>query len=304
MTRYPHVAAYVTEPIWAVALERLAGILMARSDSLPVEIESRLPAQSGARTAGAVAVIPLHGVITHRSGPMGEFWGDTSIENLRTNLRAALSDPAVKSIVLDVDSPGGSVNGLQEMADEIYQARSQKHIVAQVNTLGASAAFWLASQADEIVVVPSGEVGSIGVIALHMDLSGAMAQAGITPTVLTAGKFKGEGNPYQPIDDASRGAIQERLDDYYGQFVGSVARGRGVPEATVRAGFGEGRIVGATRAKREGMIDRIGGLDDTIQRLASGTWRKPRGMGAEEDAAGIMAVPPDLDRRRRLMLMG
>lgn len=220
---------------------------------------------------GVVAVLGVMGVISQRASQVDDISGPggTSIERLTQRFRSALNDNGVKAIVFDVDSPGGGVYGVQELADEIRAARGQKPMVAVANSLAASAAYWLASAADELVVAPSGEVGSIGVFSAHEDLSGLLEAEGVKVTLVSAGKFKTEGNPFEALGEEARGAIQSRVDDYYNAFVKAVSKGRGVPVESVRKGMGQGRVVGAKQAMAEKMADREGTLDDTVRRLAS-----------------------------------
>jgi len=248
------------------------------------EVRERIGAQTrqSSRVQGAVAVLPLHGMISHRMGLMSETSGGTSVESFTKQFRGALADPQVGAIVLDVDSPGGEVDGVDELSAEIFRARGQKPIVAVANSLAASAAYWIATAADEMVVTPSGEVGSVGVLAAHEDASKLYETMGVKTTLITAGKYKGEGNPYEPLGDEARAAIQDRVDGYYHMFLNAVARNRGVGSADVRDGFGEGRVVGAKAAKAGGMVDRIATLDETIDRLVVG--RKAR-IAAELDMA-------------------
>lgn len=223
-----------------------------------------------------VAVIPIFGTIMPRANLMSEYSGGTSVQSLRAQLREALASDEVGSILLDIDSPGGQVSGVPELAAEILAARGDKPIVAMANTLAASAAYWLAASADEIVVSPSAEVGSIGVLAMHQDVSQVLEREGVVVNFIHAGKYKVEGNPYQPLDDEARGAIQARVDDYYGMFVSAVAKGRGVSVADVRGGFGEGRVVGAKQAVSLGMADHVATFDETITRLRGGRRRASR----------------------------
>lgn len=249
-------------------------------------------AAGGTRSGGgAVAVTPLVGSIIPRADGMAESSGAVSVQRFRRNLRQALADPEVGSVVIDVDSPGGTVDQVPEMAEEIYAARGDKPIVAVANTLAASAAYWIASAADELVVSPSGEVGSIGVFAMHQDMSGMMEQRGVTVSLIAAGKYKVEGNPFEPLSEEAREAVQGRVDEYYEMFVAAVARQRGVKRSDVRNGFGEGRVVGAREAVRLGMADRVATLDETVERLVGG--RRRRSAGATLDV-----------RRRRLRLHG
>src|SRR5439155_18801629 len=137
------------------------------------EIEARIAGGptpvAPAPSSPAIAVLPIHGVIVPRAGMFSDVSGATSAEGLTARFNSAMADPRVRAIALDLDSPGGAVQGIQELGDAIYAARGTKPIVAVANHLAASAAYWLASQADELVVTPSGEVGSIRVLAVHDD---------------------------------------------------------------------------------------------------------------------------------------
>jgi signal peptide peptidase SppA len=182
--------------------------------------------------------------------------------------------------VLDIDSPGGSIAGITELAAEIRSARGAKPIVAVANTLAASAAYWLGSQADQFVVTPSGHVGSIGVYAVHQDVSKMLDEAGVKMTIVSAGPHKTEGNEFEPLTDEARAEIQARVDASYDQFVEDVAAGRNVPVATVRADFGGGRVLTARDALKAGMVDRVETLAQTIQRVGRSA-SSARRMSAE-----------------------
>jgi capsid assembly protease len=278
--RYEHILAEFRQTAWAIlpeTLEIIESLVLFRVEGgrlTPEEIMARTggrPAAKQPTRTGGVAVLPVYGVINHRMNMMSDMSGGTSIEKLTAQFREALADPAVASIVLDVDSPGGSVTGVQELADEIYAARAQKQIAAQVNPQAASAAYWLASAASEIVSIPSGEAGSIGIFVPHTDYSKALEEAGVKKTLISAGKYKVEGNPFEPLTEEARAYLQSRVDQYYGPFVSAVARGRGVPVANVREGFGQGRMAGAQDALAMGMIDRVATLDQTVERLLGGS---------------------------------
>lgn len=275
--RYPQVVRSVLDTPWAILPRTLATIREmvayrhAGGRYTDEEIQARIgakPSRRDAQRAGNIAVIPIYGVITPKADMFTEISGGTSVDRLRGAFHQALADETVSAIVLDVDSPGGQVDLVPELAGEIRGARGTKPILAVANTMAASAAYWLAAQADELYVTPSGEVGSIGVFAAHDDLSGAMEKAGVKTTLISAGKFKTEANPFEPLSDEARAAIQARVDDAYRMFVHDVAKGRGVPVDTVRAGFGEGRIVVAKDAAAEGMIDGIATLDEVVARAA------------------------------------
>ncbi len=202
-------------------------------------------------------------------------FGGTSTECFGAMFAQAVADPNVAAIVINVDSPGGTVSGVPELAAQINAARGTKPIVAVANGMAASAAYWLASQADEIVVTPSGEVGSIGVFCAHFDESGALEQAGVKPTLISAGKYKVEGNPFGPLTDEALASIQSRVDDLYAMFTSDVAKARAMPVDRVRGrAFGEGRMLGAKRSVNSGMADRVGTLSETIGRLSTPQGRR------------------------------
>ncbi len=208
----------------------------------------------------------MFGVLAQRMNLMLDFSGGTSTEVLASDLREALGDPTIKAIVLDFDSPGGTVAGTDELATEIYNSRGVKPIVAVVNSMAASAAHWLAAQADEIVVTPSGQAGSIGIYTVHEDISKMLADQGVNTTLISAGKYKTEANPYGPLSEEAQAAIQARVDQSYTAFVTAVARGRGVSRSTVHANYGQGRMFGTQELVQRGMADRIGTLPQVLER--------------------------------------
>ncbi|HXH05862.1 MAG TPA: signal peptide peptidase SppA [Vicinamibacterales bacterium] len=301
---YPRVIAWAKRQPWAVRREIAAlikDLLTRRALGLTVSLEqldARLAssppaaARPAAQRRGTIAILPLNGIIAHRANLLVDVSGGTSTERFAAEFRAAVEDPAVDAIVLDVDSPGGGVYGVPELADEIFAARGRKPIVAVANAEAASAAYWIASAADELVVTPSGQVGSIGVYMLHEDFSGALEQDGVSVTLVSAGEYKTEGNPFEPLSDEGRAYWQRVVDSYYDQFVRAVARGRGVTQTEVREGFGQGRMVTAKEAERLGMVDRVETLPETLTRLAG---RLARGGRAR--AEGEAEV--DLRRRRQ-----
>ncbi|HLZ49126.1 MAG TPA: signal peptide peptidase SppA [Candidatus Acidoferrum sp.] len=228
-------------------------------------------AAGDARTkdGSTIAVLPLTGTISHRMGMLSEASGGISTECFTQWLRAAAADPSVKAIVIDADSPGGTVDGVPELGDEIARVNKTKPVVGIANSMAASAAYWLLSQCGELVVTPSGMVGSVGVFASHEDLSKMYEQMGVKVNLISAGKFKTEGNPYEPLSDDAREALQGQVNDYYNLFTAAVARGRGTDQKTVKAGFGEGRMLLAQQAVKEGMADRVATLDQTLAKLGA-----------------------------------
>lgn len=278
-SRYPQVVRTISETPWAIMPETMAVIrefvaLRAKGERFTKEeIQARVGSSQARRDlqmAGTVALIPVYGVITPKADLFSEMSGGTSVERLQATFRDALADGDVTAIVLDVSSPGGSVGLLPELAAEIRNARGTKPIVAIANTRAASAAYWIASQADEVVVTPSGDVGSVGVFAAHEDISALQEALGVKTTLISAGKFKTEGNPFEPLTDDALAAIQERIDETYAQFVADVAAGRGIDASKVEADFGQGRMLTARNALRAGMVDRVDTFEATVHRLMKG----------------------------------
>jgi signal peptide peptidase SppA len=280
------LAPFVNSQVWAMLPEALHWIVaVVRGDLAASDTHA---AVREPRAQGAVQVIPVTGPITLRGGGLFELlFGGTSVERLRLALRASLNDPNIGAVVLDIDSPGGSVMGIDELSQEIFRSRGTKPVVAVANGMAASAAYWIGSAADEMMVTPTGEVGSIGVWAAHIDFSKALDEMGEKITLISAGKYKVEGNPYEPLGDEARDYMQGRVDEYYQMFVKAVARNRQVSVGVAREDFGQGRMLGADAAKAAGMVDRIGTLDDAISRAASLMRRRPDTTRARAVLAGL-----------------
>ena len=181
-----------------------------------------------------VAVIPVRGVLMPSDG--GGWWWSlaTFYGDIRTAFRAAIAAPDVTAVVLHIDSPGGTVQECFDTADTIYEARGSKPIVAICDEMAASAAYALASSADTIVVPRTGSVGSIGTIAMHVDISAALKQAGIRITTLQFGARKADFAPTAPLSDDAKTRVQGELDECGEMFVAMVARNRGTTAAKVR----------------------------------------------------------------------
>lgn len=240
---------------------------------------------------GNVAVITLYGTLAQRTGAFDS--GAVSVERFGKHFAAAMADPSVASIVLDIDSPGGSVFGIEEMAAKIYAARGKKKVVAVANSMAASGAYWIAAAADELVVTAGGEVGSIGVLCLHQDLSGAYAQVGVKNTIIKAGKFKVEANQFEELNSDAKDYIQQRVNTRYDVFTKALAKFRGVKVADVRENFGQGRMKLAKEAVSSQMADAVGTLESVIASLQKNK-NKSFGARAAEDSSLSETVVDDL----------
>lgn len=293
---YERLITYVRSQPWAILPiygSVIRDILTLRANGVRLseeEIQARIEAgraargtHGGAAKPPSIAVVPVWGVISHRMAAFDDISspGGASAEQLTGQIRALANDADVSAIVLDVDSPGGSVFGIPEVAEEIRSARARKPVVAVANAMAASAAYWIASQATELVVTPSGQVGSIGVYTLHEDLSASLKEEGIEVSVISAGKYKIEANPFGPLGDEARAAIQKQVDNYYGMFAKDVAKGRGVDISAVRSGFAEGRMANAKDAVAMGMADRVATLDEVLADLVAGRMPESRRTSAQ-----------------------
>lgn len=294
------LVAECTGKKWAMHKPILADMLRAirAGEPMPKEAVRRAPAAQNA--SGAVAVIPCMGVIMHRGSYFLDFFGGTAVENLRAMLRQALADDSVGSVVIEFDTPGGTVDGVNALAREIYSARGKKPIVAAVNTLMASAGYYLGSQCDFIMMSPSdGECGSIGVYAEHDDYSGMMEQAGVKVTFISAGEGKTDGNPYEPLADSAREEIQKSVNALYGDFVAAVARGRKAQRDTIRGAW-QARVYNPSDAVSMGLADGIGTVEDAIAKAMDLKAGKKSGAAADPAASTLRAgrfagvVPQDV----------
>lgn len=294
---------------WAVLPSTLAAIsqFMRRGVSAELLAEhSKDPVPTaqvrGARTAGGgagVAILSLRGLITPRSSFLSLlFGGGGGLESFRATLREALADDDIAAILLDIDSPGGAAALIPELAQEILAARAVKPVVAVANTLAASAAYWIASAATEIVVTPSGRVGSIGVYSAHSDISAAQEKMGVKTTLVSAGEYKVEKNPYEPLSDDARAEMQREIDAVYEMFLSAVAKGRDVSVKDVREKYGQGRVLLAKDALAVGMVDRIATFDQTLARLEkqagrTSTTRSQAPPEPEPSAATTRTIEPE-----------
>ena len=277
------LSEFLTTP-WALMPERLqamSGILTRWSAGEPLSDETLFQVNTdrvlrdtrkqmaAASTGSGIAVLPLYGVVTQRGNMVDDISGpgSTSTQQFAAVLRQMLADDTVGQILIDIDSPGGSVYGVAELASEIVKARAQKPVIAVANSLAASAAYWIGCSASEFYVTPGGEVGSIGVWQAHFDYSEALKEDGVKPTLISAGKYKVEGNPYVPLDEQAQAFMQSRVDDYYNAFVEAVAIGRGFSVNDVRTGMGEGRVLGADAALSQNMVDGIASFDDVLAKM-------------------------------------
>lgn len=215
-----------------------------------------------------VAVIPIEGVIAKRMSMFMDISGGTSIQNMERDFIQAMNDPSVNSIILNIDSPGGTVDGTQGFASMVYQARGKKLIVAYTDGMMASAAYWIGSAADQIYISgDTTQVGSIGVVAAHIDRSKAQEQIGIKTTEIVAGKYKRIASSYAPLTEEGKAYLQDQVDHFYSVFVDEVAKNRNVNSEKVAKEMAEGKVFLGKQAVNAGLVDGVATLSELIDRM-------------------------------------
>lgn len=225
-----------------------------------------LSAQKPFAFAGGIAVIPIHGLLVNRFNWSASF--ATGYDFVRSQLRAALDDADVVGIVYDVNSNGGVVAGCAELAREMFEARGVKPSVAVVNANAYSAAYYTSSAADRVICAPSGGVGSVGCVAMHVDLSSALEHEGVKVTLISEGTGKTDGNMFEPLSDDARESIERDVGYHYDMFVDAVSRHRGVSAEDIRAAGA--RCYNPPDALSAGLIDGIGTSIDAVKGLLDG----------------------------------
>jgi capsid assembly protease len=263
---------------WAITPETLQTILEIASrehipdlEAVAAKRAARLPGtEEGRLREDRVAVIPVQGPIFRRADLFSDISGATTVESLAKDFNAALSNPDVKAILLEIDSPGGEVAGINEFAGMIHAARGKKPVVAYADGLAASAAYWIASAADEIVCEPTAILGSIGVVSTVPNPAARSAREI---------QFVSSQSPNKrpdPNTDAGRATIQGLVDSLAAVFVSTVARNRGVSEETVVSDYGRGGVLVGQKAVEAGLADRLGTFEGLVGELASGSWKQPK----------------------------
>ena len=230
--------------------------------------------QPGYQVIGGVAVIGVIGVLAHRGGFDANSSYILGYDRVGLSFQAAMNDPAAKSILLEIDSPGGEVAGAFELAAMIHEGSKAKPVNAVISSTAASAGYLIASAASEIAISDTGIAGSIGVFLRHVDISEAAKNEGLKVTYVFAGGHKVDGNPYQPLPDAVKKDLQAQIDKTYGLFVNTVADYRGLTPAVVKGQ--EARIYTGSDAITAGLADRIATPDQILNEMQQGIFKSAK----------------------------
>lgn len=263
---HPRAIQFITSEAWAIrhsALQRILEIAERESGSLEA-VQARagrkLDNTRVVTVRDGVAVIPVAGPIFRYANLFTEVSGATSVEVLGQDFNTALEDPAVKSILFVIDSPGGQVRGINELSNMIFEARARKPIKAYVDGDGASAAYWIASAADEIIIDDTAILGSIGVVMVVPDPSKRARDLEIVSS-------RSPKKRIDPMTEAGKAEMQREVDALADVFIRRVARNRAVSEETVVSKFGSGGVEVGKGAIKAGLADRLGSFEDVLLRL-------------------------------------
>ena len=310
MTLLPHLAARlfgVPLAIHRPKLDIILSVLGARIGlaDLAAPVGYTPAARAPGPPSGKVAVIPIHGTLVRRTSGLEAESGLASYTGIAAQLDAALTSPEVAAILLDIDSPGGESGGVFDLADRIRAASQIKPVWAVANDMAFSAAYALASAASRVFVSRTGGVGSIGVIAMHVDQSKKDEQDGVLYTAVFAGERKNDLNPHAPISSEAHAQLLAEVHRIYGLFVETVARHRGLEPSAVR-GTEAGLFFGPA-AVAMGLADAVGSFDDALGQLAQFVSPNPTAVAASTRAGSFYNHPKEssmTDRSEPVALAG
>ncbi|MEA2861897.1 MAG: hypothetical protein QOC72_3936 [Methylobacteriaceae bacterium] len=275
---------------WAIEPGALQSIIeLAEGVSTPaVALEAHralaLEGAQGARIRDGIAILDVYGPMFRRANILASIFQMSSYDVLRRDLQSAIDDPAVKGILLNVDSPGGEVNGASELAQAVFGARGRKPIVAYVGGQGSSAAYWLLSGADGIVVNETAQLGSLGVVATVTDRREADRMNGVVRHEIVSSQ-----SPHKRADvatDAGRSRIQASVDSIADVFVAQVAQHRGVTRERVLSDFGRGDVFVGKAAVDAGLADEVGNFEQVLGSMVAGRkWGRKTAMVTSNTSA-------------------
>lgn len=290
-----HLASRVYGTPLLIARPKLEVILSVLGSRIGLpDLEAALPVPTprapAAATAPGIAVIPVHGTLVRRALGIEAASGLTSYGDIAERLDQALADPRVNGILLDIDSPGGEAGGVFELADRIRAASSIKPVWAHANDSAYSAAYAIAASATRLTLSRTAGVGSIGVIALHVDQSVKDAKDGVHFTAIYAGEHKNDFSPHAPLSPQATTALQAEVDRLQTIFVEHVARTRGIDAEAVRAT--EAGLLFAEDAVATGLADAVVSVDQAITEFAQALTRPPATAHSGRRSASSQVVTP------------
>lgn len=268
--------AMVQDSMWAMhlpKLEEITSFFEKRINGVTIDFSKTAEMKSGNtaeqtfQNKESIAIIPIFGSLLKRANLVNSMSGGSSMQLIQRDIQAALDDESVVGVLLNVDSPGGTVDGTKQLADFIYSKRGTKPIVAFTDGMMCSAAYWISSAADYRIAYDTASVGSIGVATVHYDYSKADENKGVKRTLITAGKYKQYATDINPLSEDARKMIQEELDDIYSMFLSDVSRNIGVDVKIVKSTMAEGLVFMGQKALDVGLVNEIGDFDSAITKV-------------------------------------
>lgn len=240
---------------------------------------------SATTMSGDTAVISINGPLVSGSAGFYRLFGIMGYDDIADELVNALSNPDAKSIVLSINSGGGAVSGVQDLADMIREVDKFKPVVTHTSGMMASAAYWLGASARKVYVTSTSESGSIGVLSIHAERSKQLAEDGVTVTIIRAGKYKALANPYEPLTEVAKAEIQAKADKLYDMFLGYVADRRNMSMSSADKQIGQGRTFLGEDAVKLGLADSLGNLGAAVAASASFVQKRPANMRSSLSAS-------------------
>ncbi len=284
MPKKPHtlhrITQSVTSQVWAITPEKaheICAFLDQRAngsflseDEIQAAIGRNGEEDGDTQTVEGVRILTLRGTVMPRSTLMARFSGGVSCEDVAQQIQKARTDASVKAILIRGDSPGGSVFGVAELATAIYEARADKPVYFWTdNGQCCSAMYWIASACTKVFASEGSEIGSIGVIAIHYEITKAAEEAGYKFTVLRSVENKAVGQPYEVLDAKKHAVLMEKINSWHAAFVEAVGRNRGIDASTINEKFGAGKTFRAEQAADLGLIDGVKTFSQVFESLRS-----------------------------------
>lgn len=265
MKSYPHILSKVYGEPWLITSEKHSAIRAVLSSHLGESAgdlfrkDDPFNSPDEPIKTGATMIIPIHGIIGNRLSNLEMMCGGCNLDIIRSHLSVAASDPGVERVILDIDSPGGTINGIPECGEQIAALAEDKEVFAFTETMMCSGGYWLGSQASEIFCTGSARVGSIGVYSIFEDWSEALKEEGVKINAISAGEMKLAGAYFKPMTDKERAMFQERTDKIYAQFKAVVLASRKVSDE-----YMQGQVFDGEESALYGLVD---ATVDTIEDL-------------------------------------
>lgn len=295
---YPHLLSRVCNAPLAIEHRRLQPLLAFLGPRIGVDFhvpmealsgESQKPARNFTKIPENIGVVDVAGPLVRRASGLDALCGMTSYEQIENDFMESITDPSKQAVLMLLDSPGGEVGGLFDLADLIYGQRGQKPIYAAVSEAAFSAAYALASACDQIFLTRTAGVGSIGVFTMHLDQSGFDKKEGVAFTYIFAGSKKVDGNPHEPLSTEAKDTIQSEVDRTYDLFAKTVARNRGLDARRVKnteAGlfFGEDGV-------KNGLADEVGTVSEAIAAIQARLDKQAASSAPPRQADSIKSLP-------------